>query len=134
MIAIGNFTRSSSFRVGALLTSLAVAAIIFIVYFWRIASSDVFLREAKAAVNAAKARLTAADATIEATRSQYYSALAAVNAANATIAQIESEMNDMVLKAPRSGRIFFSPFSQSALPERNSTPRSRHSNCPSTFG
>ena len=52
MIAIGNFTRSSSFRVGALLTSLAVAAIIFIVYFWRIASSDVFLREAKAAVNA----------------------------------------------------------------------------------
>lgn len=52
MIAIGNFTRSSSFRVGALLTSLAVAAIIFIVYFWRIASSDVFLREAQAAVDA----------------------------------------------------------------------------------
>lgn len=63
------------------------------------------VESAKAAVNAAKARLTAADATIEATRSQYYSALAAVNAANATIAQIESEMNDMVLKAPRSGRI-----------------------------
>lgn len=52
MIAIGDFTRSSSFRVGVLLTSLAVAAIIFIIYFWRLASSDVFIREAKAAVDA----------------------------------------------------------------------------------
>ncbi|QGX60270.1 HlyD family secretion protein [Alteromonas mediterranea] len=63
------------------------------------------VESAKAAVNAAKARLTAADATIEATRAQYYSTQAAVSAANATIAQIESEMNDMVLKAPRNGRI-----------------------------
>lgn len=52
MIAIGDFTRSSSFRVGVLLTSLAVAAIVFIIYFWRLASSDVFIREAKAAVEA----------------------------------------------------------------------------------
>lgn len=52
MIAIGDFTRSSSFRVGVLLTSLAVAAIIFIIYFWRLASSDVFIREAQAAVDA----------------------------------------------------------------------------------
>lgn len=59
----------------------------------------------KAAVNAAKARLTAADATIEATRAQYYSSQAAVSAADATIAQISSEMDDMILKAPRSGRI-----------------------------
>ena len=52
MLAIGNFTRSSSFRVGVLLTSLALVAILFIVYFWRLASSDVFIREASAAVDA----------------------------------------------------------------------------------
>ncbi len=63
------------------------------------------VESAKAAVNAAKARLTAADATIEATKAQYFSAQAAVSAADATIAQIESEINDMVLKAPRNGRI-----------------------------
>jgi HlyD family secretion protein len=63
------------------------------------------VESAKAAVNAANARLTAADATIEASRAQYYSAQAAVSAADATIAQIQSEINDMVLKAPRSGRI-----------------------------
>lgn len=63
------------------------------------------VESAKAAVNAANARLKAADATIEASRAQYYSAQAAVSAADATIAQIQSEINDMVLKAPRSGRI-----------------------------
>jgi signal transduction histidine kinase len=52
VLAIGNFTRSSSFRVGVLLTSLALVAILFIVYFWRLASSDVFIREASAAVDA----------------------------------------------------------------------------------
>ncbi|MDO6568379.1 HAMP domain-containing sensor histidine kinase [Alteromonas sp. 1_MG-2023] len=52
MLAIGNFTRSSSFRVGVLLASLALVAILFIVYFWRLASSDVFIREASAAVDA----------------------------------------------------------------------------------
>lgn len=51
MIAIGHFFRSSSFRVGVVLTSLALIAILFIVYFWRLASSDVFTDEAKAAVN-----------------------------------------------------------------------------------
>jgi methyl-accepting chemotaxis protein len=52
VLAIGNFTRSSSFRVGVLLTLLALVAILFIVYFWRLASSDVFIREASAAVDA----------------------------------------------------------------------------------
>lgn len=58
MIAIRDFTRSSSFRVGALLSSLAIIAIVFITYFWRLASSDVFIREAKAAVNAEAFALT----------------------------------------------------------------------------
>ena len=58
MIAIRDFTRSSSFRVGALLSSLAIIAIVFIIYFWRLASSDVFIREAKAAVNAEAFALT----------------------------------------------------------------------------
>lgn len=52
MIAIGTFTRSSSFRVGVILTTLAAAATIFILYFWRLASSDIFDREARAAINA----------------------------------------------------------------------------------
>ncbi|MEW9797163.1 sensor histidine kinase [Alteromonas sp. CYL-A6] len=52
MIAIGTFTRSSSFRVGVLLTSLATIAVLFILYFWRLASSDIFVREARAAVSA----------------------------------------------------------------------------------
>jgi len=58
VIAIRDFTRSSSFRVGALLSSLAIIAIVFIIYFWRLASSDVFIREAKAAVNAEAFALT----------------------------------------------------------------------------
>lgn len=58
MIAIRDFTRSSSFRVGALLSSLAIIAIVFIIYFWRLASSDVFIREAEAAVNAEAFALT----------------------------------------------------------------------------
>jgi HlyD family secretion protein len=63
------------------------------------------VESAKAAVNAASARLAAADATIEASKSQYLSAQAAVTASDATIAQIESEIDDMLLKAPRNGRI-----------------------------
>lgn len=63
------------------------------------------VESAKAAVNAASAQLTAADATIASARSQYESAKAAVVASEATIAQIESEIDDMLLKAPRNGRI-----------------------------
>ncbi|GGW96997.1 sensor histidine kinase [Alteromonas halophila] len=50
-MAIGTFTRSSSFRVGVILTTLAAAATIFIIYFWRLASSDIFDREARAAIS-----------------------------------------------------------------------------------
>ncbi|MEM7418860.1 MAG: HAMP domain-containing sensor histidine kinase [Pseudomonadota bacterium] len=52
MIAIRDFTRSSSFRVGALLTTLASIAIVLIIYFWRLTSSDVFITESNAAINA----------------------------------------------------------------------------------
>ncbi len=52
MIAIRDFTRSSSFRVGVLLTTLACIAIVLIVYFWRLTSSDLFISESHAAVNA----------------------------------------------------------------------------------
>ncbi|AMN12800.1 histidine kinase [Alteromonas macleodii] len=52
MIAIRDFTRSSSFRVGVLLTTLACIAIVLIVYFWRLTSSDLFISESNAAVDA----------------------------------------------------------------------------------
>lgn len=52
MIAIRDFTRSSSFRVGALLTTLAFIAIALIVYFWRLSGSDVFIEESNTAINA----------------------------------------------------------------------------------
>ncbi|GMM67739.1 HAMP domain-containing sensor histidine kinase [Alteromonas sp. MTD1] len=58
MIAIRDFTRSSSFRVGALLTTLASIAIVLIVYFWRLTSSDIFITESNAAVNAKAEALT----------------------------------------------------------------------------
>ena len=58
MIAIRDFTRSSSFRVGALLTTLASIAIVLIVYFWRLTSSDIFITESNAAVNAKVEALT----------------------------------------------------------------------------
>ena len=52
MIAIRDFTRSSSFRVGALLTTLAGLAIVLIIYFWRLNSTDLYVAESYAAVNA----------------------------------------------------------------------------------
>lgn len=58
MIAIRDFTRSSSFRVGALLTTLASVAIVLIVYFWRLTSSDLFITESTAAINAKIAALS----------------------------------------------------------------------------
>ena len=52
MIAIGTFTRSSSFRVGALFTLLSSAAIAFIIYFWSLANEETLLDEARAAIDA----------------------------------------------------------------------------------
>lgn len=52
MIAIGAFTRSSSFRVGALFTTLSSAGILFVFYFWSLADDDKLINEAKAALSA----------------------------------------------------------------------------------
>ncbi|AXR07539.1 sensor histidine kinase [Salinimonas sediminis] len=52
MIAIRTFTRSSSFRVGALLTLLSSAAMAFVVYVWSLSNEETLLREARAAVDA----------------------------------------------------------------------------------
>ncbi|WP_218309954.1 sensor histidine kinase [Alteromonas antoniana] len=52
MIAIGTFTRSSSFRVGVILASLSIAAILFVLYTWKVSSGDSLLREARSALNA----------------------------------------------------------------------------------
>lgn len=52
MIAIGAFTRSSSFRVGALFTTLSSAGILFVFYFWSLADDDKLIDEAKAALSA----------------------------------------------------------------------------------
>lgn len=52
MIAIGAFTRSSSFRVGALFTALSSAGILFILYFWSLSDDDKLLTEARAALSA----------------------------------------------------------------------------------
>ncbi|OFC71262.1 sensor histidine kinase [Alteromonas confluentis] len=54
MIAIGAFTRSSSFRVGALFTALSSAGILFIFYFWSLADDDKLLAEAHSAIAAEK--------------------------------------------------------------------------------
>ncbi|OJF69135.1 two-component sensor histidine kinase [Alteromonas sp. V450] len=62
MIAIRDFTRSSSFRVGTLLTTLACIAIVLIVYFWRLTSSDLFISESNAAITA---KVTALNAIYE---------------------------------------------------------------------
>lgn len=64
MIAIRDFTRSSSFRVGALLTTLASVAIVLIVYFWRLTSSDLFITESTAAINAKIAALSQVHQTL----------------------------------------------------------------------
>ena len=58
MMAIRDFSRSSSFKVGALLTTLAFIVIALIVYFWRLTTSDVFIAQSQAAVNAKVSALT----------------------------------------------------------------------------
>ncbi|WP_218355319.1 sensor histidine kinase [Alteromonas lipotrueiana] len=52
MIAIRTFTRSSSFRLGALLTLLSSAAMTFVIYVWSLSNEETLLHEARAAVDA----------------------------------------------------------------------------------
>jgi HlyD family secretion protein len=62
-------------------------------------------RSVTAAVSAAKSQVAAAQAAIEAARAQVTGARSSVTAAAATIARIQADLNDSVLKAPRTGRV-----------------------------
>jgi len=62
-------------------------------------------RSATAAVAAARAQLAAAQSAIAAARSQVGSAHAAVVAGDATVARIQTEIDDGTLVAPRAGRV-----------------------------
>jgi HlyD family secretion protein len=63
------------------------------------------LYSAKAAVSAAKANVAAAEAAIATAKSQIISSEANVASTQATIERIQSDIDDSVLKAPRSGRV-----------------------------
>jgi HlyD family secretion protein len=63
------------------------------------------LVEAQAAIAAAKAQVAEAQAAIEAAKSQVVEAQSAIDAALATTERLTAEIEDSVLKAPRSGRV-----------------------------
>lgn len=62
-------------------------------------------RSVTAAVSAAHSQVAAATAAIEAARAQVIGARSTVAAAEATLARIQADLNDSVLKAPRAGRV-----------------------------
>lgn len=63
------------------------------------------VRSVQAALTAARAQVNAAQAAITAARTQVTGAQSSVKAADATIARIDAELADSVLKAPRDGRV-----------------------------
>ena len=63
------------------------------------------VRNAEAALAAAKAQTTAAGAAIAAAKAQVTGARSSVTAAAATVARIEADIADSQLKAPRDGRV-----------------------------
>ena len=63
------------------------------------------VRSALATLEAARAQVGSAQAAIVAARASVTSARSAVDAATATIARIDAELADTVLKAPRDGRV-----------------------------
>lgn len=63
------------------------------------------VRSVQAALTAARAQVNAAQAAITAARTQVTGAQSSVKAADATIARIDTELADSVLKAPRDGRV-----------------------------
>lgn len=65
------------------------------------------VRSIQAALAAARAQVTAAQAAVQAAQSQAVGAVANVDAAAATIARIDADLADAVLKAPRDGRVQF---------------------------
>lgn len=60
---------------------------------------------ADAALSAARAQAAAMDAAITTARSQINGALSATEAARASVARIQSDIDDGTLKAPRDGRV-----------------------------
>ncbi len=60
---------------------------------------------ATAARSAAEAQLAASDAAIHAAKAQVVDARAAVDAAQAAIESIDADINDSILRSPRSGRV-----------------------------
>jgi HlyD family secretion protein len=63
------------------------------------------VRNADAALAAARAQAKAAEAAVLAAKAQVVGMRATVEAATATIARIEADINDSQLKAPRDGRV-----------------------------
>lgn len=65
------------------------------------------LRSAEASVNVAKAQVAAGEAAVEAARAQVVGAEFNVGAAKAAIENIDSNLDDSLLRAPRDGRVQF---------------------------
>ncbi|HET8707627.1 MAG TPA: HlyD family efflux transporter periplasmic adaptor subunit [Pseudomonadales bacterium] len=63
------------------------------------------LRNANANIAVAQAQIEAAKAAVNATNAQVEQAQASVDAAEAAVAQLKVELDDCILRAPRSGRI-----------------------------
>lgn len=63
------------------------------------------VRAAQAVLAAAKAQAAAAQAGIDAAKAQVVSAGSAVTAAEATVALVQADIDDSVLRAPRDGRV-----------------------------
>ena len=63
------------------------------------------VRGAEAALAATRAQATAAEAAVKAAEAQVVGARSSVEAAAATVARIEADLADSVLKAPRRGRV-----------------------------
>lgn len=62
---------------------------------------------AEAALTAANAQVVAAEAAVQAAEAQYVGAESRARAAGATVARVEADIADSVLRAPRSGRVQF---------------------------
>jgi len=63
------------------------------------------LLTSSASVDAAKAQIAAAEAGIDAARSQVVETASAIEAALAAVAQLQADLDDSVLRAPRAGRV-----------------------------
>lgn len=62
---------------------------------------------AEAALTAGRAQVIAAEAAVEAAEAQYVGAESRARAAAATVARVEADIDDSILRAPRSGRVQF---------------------------